>query len=381
MEVVLMLHQPDVVFRTFSWCPSTFSLFELLFLGEGSFKCVWCPEGRRLKSPLIGDLISEMHLWCDCCLFCSAFVSEQISGLLEVCVLSLSLSLKTAVQREAARPDGAAVSRWVSLTKAEQLEVRCAGPQTRAITCDSLREGACEYICTPGQMSRGPKPDLDHQNDEFNCFISSFAPPLQPSFPWALDWSLHAFCGPKALVKTRHCFQSNEEKWVRVIQICEASEWCTTLMVNTENKKKQNGGKINEDGGFAVWVYSSTFVWSQEDEQLAGVAASSFFYFFCMILFSHQLTALVFVSLKLLHISPSCIYICSPDVRFSRVNKPFSRRVLEMAEAACAFNQFQLMFLVVAAGPEVAPGRFSLICSPLKTYLKGQKFFFSFQTV
>lgn len=116
------------------------------------------------------------------------------------------ISLKTVVQREVTRPDGEATSCWVSLTKAEQLEVCRVRPKTRAITCYSLREDACEYTCIPGQMSGGLKPDFNHQNDEFNCFIFLFSPRLRPAFLsaliGALDCSLHAFRGPKTFKKT-----------------------------------------------------------------------------------------------------------------------------------------------------------------------------------
>lgn len=126
-----------------------------------------------------------------------------------------------------------------------------APPHAICYTEVRSRDPFLGYI--PGQMSRGLKYDLDHLNDEFNCYISSFSPPLPPitalqsAFPSALirSFGFQPACvsWPKGFGKTRQRFQSNEEMWVRVIQICEASERYTTPMVNKENKEKQNGGK------------------------------------------------------------------------------------------------------------------------------------------
>lgn len=74
------------------------------------------------------------------------------------------------------------------------------------------------YVRNPGQVLQY---DLDHLNDEFNCYISSFFPPLLPitalqsAFPSALirGFGFQPACisWPKGFAKTRHRFQSNEE--------------------------------------------------------------------------------------------------------------------------------------------------------------------------
>lgn len=64
----------------------------------------------------------------------------------------------------------------------------------------------------------------------------------------ALDSSLHAFQGPEAFGKTSRLFQSNKERQVRVIQICDASKQtsCTQLLwwiTKTKRNIESGGGE------------------------------------------------------------------------------------------------------------------------------------------
>lgn len=153
-----------------------------------------------------------------------------------------------------------------------------------------------------------------------NWIASSLHYPLLLQ-PLGSDWGfgLQPACisWPKGFGKTRHCFQSNEEKQVRVIQICESNEWYTTLMVNNENKKKQNGGKKERQGLCHLGLIQPICL--EPRRWTAWWCGSQLFFSvllcFCT-LFPHQLIALVFVSLKLLHIYPPCMYICAPNVWF-----------------------------------------------------------------
>lgn len=155
----------------------------------------------------------------------------------------------------------------------------------------------------------------------------------------ALDSSLHAFRGPKALEKNRHRFQSNEGKWVRLIQICEASEWYTTLTVNDEDKEKQNGG-IKETG-FPVGSDPARLCGAKK-MNCSPVWQPDLFYVLLSFwtLFSHELIALgVCVAEDPWYFSTVYLHLLHRCSIWPR-RYAFSRRVLQFTDAVYAFNQF-----------------------------------------
>ena len=146
----------------------------------------------------------------------------------------------------------------------------------------------------------------------------------------ALDSSLHAFQGPEAFGKTSRLFQSNKERQVRVIQICDASKQtsCTQLLwwiTKTKRNIESRGG-----GGPPSWMKASPSAWCQEDERLGGTATWHGCHLFMLPLnvsslslsLFPRLIGLVLTSLELLNVSPLCFYGHLPDVLIEFSDKP-----------------------------------------------------------
>lgn len=152
-----------------------------------------------------------------------------------------------------------------------------------------------------------------------NWIASSLHYPLLLQ-PLGSDWGfgLQPACisWPKGFGKIRHCFQSNEEKQVRVIQICESNEWYTTLMVNNENKKKQNGGKKERQGLCHLGLIQPICL---EPRRWTAWWCGSQLFFFCSSLFLHAFPpptncpgvrvteAPSYLSTLYVHLRPQCL--------------------------------------------------------------------------